>query len=125
MLPTSGSRNRFGRTVALSFTLVANLVAAGVPVLHGWAHEADHSDHGAASAATELDHPHDEVHPLALHQDGLKAHRTSFDAAVALPAAPPEVVSLNFDGAPDVRPVAPVPSRAPPPSDQARAPPLV
>jgi hypothetical protein len=122
---TSGSRNRFGRTVALSFTLIANLVAAGVPVLHGWAHEADHSDHSAATAAAELDHPHDEVHPLALHQDGLQAHRTSFDAAVALPAAPPELVRQPFDGTPAIHPVAPVPSRAPPRSDQARAPPLV
>jgi hypothetical protein len=34
-------------------------------------------------------------------------------------------VSLPFDGAPAVHPVAPVPSRAPPRSDQARAPPLV
>ena len=123
MMLTGGSPLRLGRVLFVSLALVANLVAAGVPVLHGWAHAPDHG-HAVATAAAEVDHPHDEGHPPTLHDECLLTHRPGLDRALALPTAGLELVSLVRPEAPSFCPVAPAPSRAPPSPGQARAPPL-
>lgn len=116
---------RIGRRLVASTALVANLIAAGVPVLHAWAHEVADSHHAHAAEVEAVDHSHDEVHPRALHNDYLVVHGVAFDLALALPLPAPELVTFVGEAAPPVHPVAPVSSRAPPSPSPARAPPLV
>jgi hypothetical protein len=114
-----------GRTLFVSLALVANLIAVGAPVLHAWAHGSEDSHHHAAFAAVEVEQPHDEVHPLALHDEGLLAKRVLVDFALALPVARSELVTFVVDGAPGFHAVVAALSRAPPARRQARAPPSV
>lgn len=107
-----------------SLALVANLIAAGVPVLHAWAHEGAHGHEVVASAQGVVDHSHDEVHPPALHDECLLTQRAPLDVALALPVSPFLVEPLGRETAMVINAVAPVASRAPPGHDQARAPPL-
>ena len=116
---------RLGRALFASLALVANLVAAGVPVLHAWAHEVAESHHPHALEVEAVEHSHDEVHPGALHADCLVVHRIAFDLAVALPMPSVELETFVTEGALAFHPVAPMSSRAPPSPGQARAPPLV
>lgn len=116
---------RLGRVLVASLALVANLTAAGIPVLHAWAHEVADAHHADGAVAETVDHSHDEVHPEALHTDCLVAHRVAFDFALALPMQPPELVAVATEATLSVHPVAPMSSRAPPSPRQARAPPLV
>lgn len=131
MMLRGGSSHRAGRAALAMLALVANLIAAGVPVLHAWAHDAHalahevEPAHGAAAVVPEADHPHEEVHPLALHEECLLVHRAALNLALALPAAPVQFESLHTDETPAFHPVSPVASRAPPSGDHARAPPLV
>jgi hypothetical protein len=108
-----------------SLALTANLVAVGVPLLHAWAHELADSHHAHGAEVEGADHSHDDVHPEALHADGLVAHRVAFDLALALPMHEPELVTIVTRAAVRFQPVAPMSSRAPPSPGQARAPPLV
>jgi hypothetical protein len=107
-----------------SLALVANLIAAGLPVLHAWAHEAAESHH-VMMEVDAVEHSHDEVHPSALHADCLVVHRIAFDLALALPMRSPEFQTFVAEASLAFHPVAPMSSRAPPSPGQARAPPLV
>lgn len=124
-MPPSAPPLRLGRALLVSLALVANLIAAGMPVIHAWVHEFGHHHHDTVwSAPAEVDHPHEEVHPLALHEECLLTHRAPLDLAVALPASG---FALEIFGKADVaefHPVQPVASRAPPGHNHARAPPL-
>jgi hypothetical protein len=195
MMPSGRSSRHPGRALFASLALVANLIAAGVPLLHAWAHEARaaaHSahpparafDHGPAAtalaasghddrhqvsshvpgpahehaslvsaaaaqdgdhhdaahppapspahehaslvpaAAGDDDNHHDAVHPPALHEDCLLVHRAALSLVLAPPAAELELPGFMADDTPTVHAVLPVPSRAPPAADRARAPPL-
>ena len=122
---TAGASPRLGRVLLVSFALVANLIAIGVPVLHGWAHGGDHGHHEMVAEVGEPEHSHGDVHPLSLHDDCLLIHRLALDLAPALPPARTEFVSFATPAAPAVHAVLPMSSRAPPAPGQARAPPLV
>jgi hypothetical protein len=115
---------RLGRALLASLALVANFFAAGVPVLHAWAHEVADSHHAHVVEVEAVDHSH-EVHPGALHADCLVVHRVAFDLAVALPMPSPELETFVAEAALTFRPVAPMSSRGPPSPGQARAPPLI
>lgn len=115
---------QYGRVLFASLALVANLIAVGVPVLHAWAHKFGHGHDVALAAAAEVDHPHDEVHPLALHDDCVLVHRSVLDLAPGLPVEPADLASHVIRRDPPTDPVAPALSRAPPAPTQARAPPL-
>jgi hypothetical protein len=120
---------RFRRALTACLALAATLVAAGTPLLHAAAHAGHEAEHAVElSSGGELhdasDHGHDEVHPPALH-DECVLQRIQQDpvmpahpvAAAVLAAAEPEQVI-------GTRPIHQLPSRAPPPGDPARAPPL-
>lgn len=125
-------RPRF-RTLVVLLGLAANLIAAGAPLLHAvlhQLHEAGHHDGHQAERAlhaggTESDHPESDVHPQALHDDARLIKRDvvlfPFPAvAVVLPEpAESEIEYLTSEPPGSLR------SRAPPPGDPARAPPLV
>lgn len=108
----------------VSVALVANLIAAGVPVLHAWAHDVGHAHEVIVTVPAEVDHPHDEVHPLALHDECVLTHRVGLPLSPALPASRVEFASPVAEDVPDFHPVPPVSSRAPPGRNHARAPPL-
>ena len=131
MMPSS-PRARF-RTLVVLLGLAANLIAAGAPLLHAVLHalhEAGHHDGHPAELAshaggTESDHPESDVHPQALHDDARLVRRDvvlfPFPAvAVVLP----ETVESEVEYLTSEPPGSPR-SRAPPPGDPARAPPLV
>lgn len=128
---TGGSPYPAGRAALAMLALVANLIAAGVPVLHAWAHDAHArahevgSGHEQAVGVPVADHPHEEVHPLALHEECQLVHRVTLNLALALPSAVVQLGTFLGDEAASFHPVSPVPSRAPPSADHARAPPLV
>lgn len=122
---THGSPSRLGRALTVSLALVANLIAAGVPVLHAWAHEVGHGHGDVVTAQAAVDHTHDEVHPPALHDECLLTHRGALDVATALPASHLVLEPLGALVMPGIHAVAPVASRAPPGHHPARAPPLV
>lgn len=117
------------RILLALLALVANLIAAGVPVLHAAAHAAHEGDphHEDAPfgqpALDHTDHDHDAIHPAALHDEGSPKGRSSvvfvFPAAADLPQLPVTVAERR-----DIPiPVPRLSSRAPPPGDPARAPP--
>lgn len=124
MLHTGDSPVRLGRVLIASLALVANLIAAGVPVLHAWAHEVAHHHEAASTEASEVDHPHDQVHPPALHDECILAHRAPLHLGFAIPAAPLALESIESEEIATIHPVRPVASRAPPGQVHARAPPL-
>lgn len=128
MLPPFGPASR-RRTLLALLTLVANLIAAGVPVLHAAAHREHHHDeahHSEAilAAADHADHDHGEVHPEALH-DAAPSGRASPGFAFAVPSEAPVLAVVTGHERRDIPiPVPRLSSRAPPPGDRARAPPL-
>ena len=123
------------RLLVACLALVANLIAAGVPVLHAFAHDAhfasaDHhsaavDDQGAELHEREADHDHDQAHAASLHDECVALKRVVVDLGFLAP------VRFVLPGEPDMdrvvpkRPVQRLASRAPPPGDPARAPPLV
>ena len=124
------------RTLVVLLGLAANLIAAGAPVLHVLLHElheaGEHHHHDEADAAlawdaapAETDHPGSDVHPQGLHDDARLVKRDAMVfafpvLAVALPA--PVEVEVEYRTS---EPPGALRSRAPPPGDPARAPPLV
>jgi hypothetical protein len=125
---------RCGRAFFGVLALVANLVATGVPLLHGLAHERGHQEahaHGHEHAHQDHHAPsrhgddHDEVHPDSFHDEWLVVPRVEVDLAVALiPDSSTEPIALTAAAVPFVVASA-LHSRAPPRTPPARAPPLV
>ena len=115
------------RPLLVFLALAANLIAAGLPVLHAMAHLGHHGEphHAEAVAAfAHTDHEHGAVHPEALHDDaGPRSGggvSFAFLASVDLP-----VLHVALHERRDTPiPVPRLSSRAPPPGDPARAPPL-
>ena len=117
------------RIVPALLALAANLLAAGVPLLHAAAHwHAEESHHAAVTSAIAVaehaDHEHDAVHTASLHDDATPQSRSAFSDAVL---ASPDLAPLA--AVPHARRDSPIPvplllPRAPPPGDPARAPPL-
>lgn len=126
------------RTLVVLLGLAANLIAAGAPVLHVLLHELHeaeehhhHHDDEAHAALpweagpAETDHPASDVHPQALHDDVrlIKRDVVLFPfPAVALALPEPVEVEAEYRTS---GPPGSLRSRAPPPGDPARAPPLV
>ncbi|MDT8437057.1 MAG: hypothetical protein RRA92_09920 [Gemmatimonadota bacterium] len=108
----------------MSLMLAANLIATGVPVIHAWAHEAAHGHAPALSAAAGVDHPHEEIHGSALHDDDLLLHRAAPVFALAAPTSCADIARRVVEGASIRHPAPPATSRALPGSDRPRAPPL-
>ena len=111
------------RPIALAMALVANLFAAGVPVLHAFAHELAEPHHAAESRGAEVDHGHDEIHPASLHDEQLVVKRLSIDLSFLVPAGVKGIVAFTAPATLQHRPALRLVSRAPPGSDLARAPP--
>ncbi len=120
------------RTFIVLLGLAANLIAAGAPLLHVLLHElheaGHHDEHGVAlafSAGPDTDHSGLEVHPQALHDDARLVKRDALVFAFpALAVAPPEPVEFEIEYLTSAPPGT-LRSRAPPPGDPARAPPLL
>jgi hypothetical protein len=115
------------RILLALLALAANLVAAGVPLLHAAAHLGHHQDapHTEAllAAVDHAEHDHGEAHPAALH-DAAPSVRTSLAFALVTPEEAP-LPALPVRESREISILAPRPaSRAPPPGDPARAPPL-
>ncbi len=125
------------RTLVVLLGLAANLIAASVPVLHAMLHElhvrGDHHHHHAEhpsglawdTAPEGTDHPDSDVHPQALHDEAqlIKRNVVLFPfPAVALALPEPVEVAVEYLTS---EPPGSLRSRAPPPGDPARAPPLV
>lgn len=124
------------RTLVVLLGLAANLIAAGAPVLHVLLHEMHergdhhhHDEHGVGlawdTAPEGTDHPDSDVHPRALHDDArlMKRGVVLFALpaiAFVMPEAAEAEVEYRTSGPPGS-----LRSRAPPPGDPARAPPLV
>ncbi|HEY0035486.1 MAG TPA: hypothetical protein VGB66_02300 [Longimicrobium sp.] len=113
--------------------LAANLIAAGAPLLHAVLHElheaGHHDEHEVALAlhagGTETDHSGSDIHPQALHDDARLVKRDAMVFAFpALALALPEPVDPETEYLTSEPPGA-LRSRAPPPGDPARAPPLL
>ena len=115
------TRRAFAATVALA----ANLLAAGVPVVHAMAHEIAEASHPAEAVGSRatLSHEHDEVHPASLHDEQL-IKRHSVDLAFVVPAATTEITAFVAPATIQHRPARRLASRAPPTSDLPRGPPL-
>jgi hypothetical protein len=115
-------------------SLLANLIASGVPLLHALAHE--HGNEYAHTHGHEHAHPdhhapsrggkeHEEIHPDSLHDECLVVPRAGLDLTVALvPESSLEPIALVMTEAPSLAASA-LHSRAPPRASPARAPPLV
>ena len=117
---------RLCRSAAVFLALVANLFAAGVPVLHAMAHEFAEEHHRAPEGGT-LAHvePGDHAdHAASLHDDRLVVKRQSVDLVFTVPAGTTDLYLSSAAGIVEHRPVLRHSSRAPPTSDLARAPPL-
>lgn len=125
------------RTLAVLLGLAANMIAAGAPVLHVLLHELHergdhhhHHDEHAAGLAWDpapegTDHPDSDVHPQALHDDPRLVKRDVVLFALPVVAlALPEPVAVEVEYRTS-EPPGSLRSRAPPPGDPARAPPLV
>jgi hypothetical protein len=124
------------RTLVVLLGLAANLIAAGAPVLHVLLHElheaGEHHHHDDDHAAlaweagpAETDHPASDVHPQALHDEArlIKRDVVLFPfPAVALALPEPTEAEVEYRTS---EPPGSLRSRAPPPGDPARAPPLV
>jgi hypothetical protein len=125
------------RTLVVLLGLAANLIAAGAPVLHVLLHELHeagehhHHDDEHAELAWEFgpegsDHPDSDVHPQALHDEArlIKRDVVLFAFPGIVPLALPEPVEAEVEYRTS-EPPGSLRSRAPPPGDPARAPPLV
>lgn len=128
----------FRLAVAVCLALAANFFVAGSPALHAAAH-ALHDDHphehsadaghGAshehgADADHRTDDGHHEVHPSSLHDDGALPRPLVPHFFLLAAVSPSAVEAAAQTRAPAARPTTSLRSRAPPPGDPARAPPL-
>lgn len=125
---------RSGRTLIASVALALNFLGSGVPILHAAAHSA-HAEHFAHEGTSRSHHEahlvehvaidHEAEHPASLHDECLYLNRLA--TAFALPVAPLLSVAPFVEAqlAVIIPTVAEFRSRAPPPGDPARAPPLV
>ncbi len=130
-IPLAGSR---ARALIACIALTLNLVGSGVPLLHAAAHSA-HAESDAHERSSQAHHDappveqatldHEADHSASLHGECLYLNRLA--TAFALPAVPPLLPAsvVQPDLAPSTPPVTEYRSRAPPPGDPARAPPLV
>ena len=117
---------RLARLLAVLLALVANLIAAGVPVLHALAHEVAEEHHPSSDlpAVPQVDHGHDKLHADALHEERVLNKRQAIDPAFLSPAEAEEPASFISPERITHRPALRLASRAPPSTDLARAPPL-
>ena len=111
------------RTFAVLMALVANLVAAGVPLLHAMAHEVAEEHHPAEGTGAAVEHGHDEVHPESLHDAQLLVKRHSIDLSFIVPLAVREMIAFSAPATVQHRPALRLVPRAPPTPGLARAPP--
>jgi hypothetical protein len=123
----TASPARLCRLAAVFLALVANLVAAGVPVLHAMAHEFAEEHHRIPEAGTlaHVEPGDDAQHAASLHDERLVLKRQPVDLVFSVPAASAELDVATAPGVVEHRPVLRLSSRAPPTADLARAPPLV
>jgi hypothetical protein len=123
-----------GRTLCAVTALLANLLTAGVPLLHALAHEHAHTEGDVRHHAeewheghdpTDRGADHDEIHSRWLHEECLIAARDGLDTSFAIvPSAAPAPNGPTVELAP-VRSASALHARAPPASPSARAPPSV
>lgn len=111
----------------LCLALAAYLLSAGTPLLHvlAHAHDEDQDDHHASHVAAWEGEHHEEVHPPQLHEKDLAAQPAGPLLALVVPS---DAWSLDLPATRSVELfhlVSALRSRAPPPGDPARAPPLV
>jgi hypothetical protein len=126
-----------GRSLLAATALAALLLAAGVPLAHARAHDAAHdvAHHGAHAA----EHTHgvdghpagplrgdgsEEVHPDALHDDGMLGPRPDRGVVAAPAALPSDALIAAAAAVPRSRAPEASRSRGPPRTPPARAPPL-
>ena len=117
----------YRRTLPALLALAANLIAAGVPVLHVLAHSGhDVEYHPVLTAvADHADHGHGQVHPDALHDEAAPKTPASPGGFFVEPASRVSLqASIRERREAPVAPPRRLASRAPPPGDPARAPPL-
>jgi hypothetical protein len=112
------------RAFALGAMLSANLVAVGVPVLHGLAHRDALGHHHELPLGVSTSDRHHDQHPQQLHSDWVLCDRACAEIAFVVPSLPiaaeahPRIAVLPAARSSTLRP------RAPPALDFARAPPL-
>jgi len=120
---------RFRRALTACLALAATLIAASAPLVHVAVHAGHDGDHGSdfvvgAELHDASDHGHGDVHHPSLH-DRTVVQRVQLDSpAPALPEAAAVILAAEPDQVVGTRPIHRLPSRAPPPGDPARAPPL-
>jgi len=128
MLPIRRVEPRLRFLLAL-LALAANLIAAGGPLLHAAAHLGGHGEHAeSADALAGVGHAHDDhgaLHPASLDDEAAAVKSRGGSGFALLAAADLPLLRIT----PHERRDLPVPaprlsSRAPPPGDPARAPPL-
>ncbi len=120
-------------TLVVLLGLTASSIAAGAPLLHAVLHELHEAGHlhedelapALHASETETDHSDSDIHPRALHDDARLVKRDAMVFAFpALAVALPEPVEPETEYLTSEPPGA-LRSRAPPPGDPARAPPLL
>lgn len=126
--------SRIWRSPFACLLLVLSLFGTSTPLLHAAAHSAHEDRHlhlgpAASQHSVALEHhasvDHEADHAASLHDDGVYLSRLSAD--FALPATPVllPVAVVVPQRAPSVPYAGVHRSRAPPPGDPARAPPLI
>jgi hypothetical protein len=105
------------------------LVAAGTPLLHAAAHAGHEAEHVVElSPGGELhdasDHEHGEIHPPGLHDECVLKRIQQNSLTLLRPEPTAVLVAVETEQVVGTRPIHQLPSRAPPPGDPARAPPL-
>jgi hypothetical protein len=119
------------RTLLALLALAANLLAAGGPLLHAAAHLGGHGEQEHAESSDALagiSHAHDDhgaLHPASLHDEASAVKSRGGNGFALVARADLPLLRII----PHERRDLPVPaprlsSRAPPPGDPARAPPL-
>lgn len=119
------SKLRALRVATTALALVANLFATSVPVLHALVHEreARHHEAPAAAGAATFDHGHDPAHADALHDELVLVKRQPLDLFFIALVGGIDAVLVTETRVVSSDPSYALPSRAPPASDLARAPP--
>jgi hypothetical protein len=118
-------RRRFGPALSVGAALVANLLAASVPLVHALAH-AHHERHaekhvrGASHAPLEHGTEHEQIHPEPLHDDWLAQRGAELGPAIApIRGAPDQPTVVRT--APTLALESVLHARAPPRAPPARA----
>src|SRR5215207_6872658 len=120
---------RFRRALTACLALAATLIAASAPLVHVAVHTGYDAEHAATfPAGVELhdasDHDHGDVHHPSLHDQTVVQRAQLESPAPALPEAVAVILAAEPEQVVGTRPIHRLPSRAPPPGDRARAPPL-